>query len=121
AVTRERHGIIDSAVRVAFRNNKTLPGYPWQGFESTLLNTLVAGRSALIRGRRGNAGDAHCNHSNHAGRGSSPRTSTTPPAPSCATRLRHRVPRECRKENHRYKLLHETPQIRNTSLIPAAH
>jgi hypothetical protein len=64
--------------------------------------TLVVGGCALIRGRRGNSRHAHRHHRNRAGYGTGASTRAARRARSCATRLRHRVARECCKENDRY-------------------
>jgi hypothetical protein len=66
------------------------------------LETLVVGGVARIRGRRGNPSHAHCYYGNRAGYGTGASTRAASRTCSCATCLRHRVARECRKENHRY-------------------
>ena len=66
--------------------------------------------SAVIRSRRGNSG-YRCRNRGHRtsyGTRCALRTGATG-ARRCTTRLRHRVAREHRKENHRYQLFHELP------------
>jgi hypothetical protein len=63
---------------------------------------LVVGGVAAIRGRRGHSGHAHCHYGNCTGYGTGASTRAARRARSRATRLRHRVARECRKENDRY-------------------
>ncbi len=99
----------DFAFPRLYQKNKTLPGFPWQGSASTGSgNRLVAG--AVIRSRRGNSGYRCGNRGHHTGCGTRrARCTGTTRARRRAARLRHRIAREHRKENHRYQLFHELP------------
>ena len=99
----------DFAFPRLYPKNKTLPGFSRQGSASTGSgNRLVA--SSVIRRRRGNSGYRCGNRGHRAGYGTrrARRTGATG-ARSRTARLRHRIAREHRKENHRYQLFHELP------------
>src|SRR6267378_1867933 len=90
-----------------YQKNKTLPGFPWQGFASTGSGSrLVVG--GVTRTRRGNSRYSNRNRGHHPS-GSSRCTAgrTAAGTRRRATRLRHRVARKHGKENHRNQLFHE--------------
>jgi hypothetical protein len=103
------------------KTTKPCQGSPGRVLKMLFWKTLVVGGVARIRGRRGYSSHAHCHHGNRAGYSTGARTRAARRTRSCAARLRHRVPRECRKENHRYQLFHETPQEKNHRIDGTAH
>jgi hypothetical protein len=84
------------------KTTKPCQGSPGRVLKMLFWKTLVVGGIAAIRGRRGHSSHAHGHHGNRAGYGTGASTRAASRTCSCATCLRHRVARECRKENDRY-------------------
>src|SRR6266849_4120416 len=101
----------DLALPRLYQKNKTLPGFPWQGSASTGSGNRLVAAAAVTPSRRDNSGYHYRNRGHRTDCGSRRACRTgAASARGCTARLRHRIAREHRKENHRYELFHEPPE-----------